>query len=104
MKATFLILISLFTFSAFAQVHTSKMSCHAQVNCYARDNWGRPYILTQAKCGVYGSTYVYGNGNSQNKCMWEAIDGVGVHCEGYSNVNGFWQWQVYHVPCPGVRY
>lgn len=100
MKAL-VIILSLVSFSAFAQQYSSQTECHAYTTCF--DYYGNPVGV--ARCDVYGSTYISNGGNSNNACSWAVYPGQGVQCAGYAQVqNQFgqwvWSWQNFQAACP----
>ncbi len=92
-----------FTKSAHAQ-STSYSSCYAYTDCYRTDPWGRSVYTGRISCQVYGSSYVYGRGNTSSACSWYVVAYRSVECSGYTQSTDrfgrtVWGWQNYSYSC-----
>ncbi|MCM0606253.1 MAG: hypothetical protein KA715_09195 [Xanthomonadaceae bacterium] len=100
MFATFLLLVNLSNPHAVAQ-STSYSSCYAHTACY--NVYGQ--YIGKISCAVYGSSYVYGSGDTSSACSWYVNPYRSVECTGYtkvrdSNGNYYWAWQSFNYYCP----
>lgn len=87
-----------------AQQYSSYAVCEAKVPCYTTDYYGRR-VTGEAYCKTFGSSHVYGYGNTSASCTWHGVFGVGVRCTGFSQTQNqygqvAWSWVDIPVNCP----
>ena len=103
----FILMISAFLgVSGTAQAQTtSYTSCYAYTDCFRADPWGRMVPNGRIYCQVYGSSHVYGPGDTSSACTWQTIPYRSVDCSGFVQSTDrygrrVWGWQNYHFNCP----
>ena len=100
------VMSALLGFAGTAQAqNTSYTSCYAYTDCYRADPWGRSVYNGRIYCQVYGSSYVYGTGNTSSACNWQTVPYRSVDCSGFVQSTDrygrtIWGWQNYHYNCP----
>lgn len=100
MKKT-LIVLTLLSFSAYAQQNSSETVCRAKTACL--DYYGN--VTGVVYCVAYGSSYVSNGANTNNSCQWYVQPNVGVRCSGFVQIQNqygqyVWSWQNAQAVCP----
>jgi hypothetical protein len=99
------VMSALIGFAQSAQAQsTSYSSCYAYTDCYRTDPWGRSVYTGRIYCKVYGSSYVYGSGNTSSACSWYTVPYQSVKCSGFTQSTDrfgrrVWGWQDYSFSC-----
>jgi hypothetical protein len=98
---SFIVALTLFSFSAMAQQYSSQTVCHAETACF--DYYGNMTGLVH--CKAYGSSYVSNGSNSNNSCKWLIKPNIGVSCAGFVQIQNqygeyVWSWHNASAVCP----